>query len=207
MTRVLYVQASPREARSASAQVAHAYIDALKKKGSVEVDTLDVWKENLPSFDGAALEAKYAGLSGQPLNDAQKAAWVAISALGARFREADQIVLSVPMWNFGVPYRLKQLIDLVTQKDVTFTFDETGFGGMLKKQKAVLVCARGLEYVEGTPVSEENLDYQKAYLISWLSFLGVSEIKTITVEKMLMGADASSASLASGIAEAAALAS
>lgn len=206
MTRVLYIQASPRGARSASAQVAQAYIDALKQKGSVEIDLLDVWKENLPAFDGAALEAKYAGLSGQALDEAQKAAWVAISALGARFREADQIVLSAPMWNFGVPYKLKQLIDLVTQKDVTFTFDETGFGGMLKKQKAVIVCARGLHYVEGTPVSEENLDYQKAYLTSWLSFLGVGDIKTITVEKMLMGAEPSSTSLASGIAEATALA-
>lgn len=206
MTRVLYIQASPRGARSASAQVAQAYIDALKKKGDVNVDLLDVWKDDLPAFDGPALEAKYAGLSGQSLDEAQKAAWVAISSLGARFRDADEIVLSVPMWNFGVPYKLKQLIDLVTQKDVTFTFDENGFGGMLKKQKAVVVCARGLEYVEGTPVSEENLDYQKAYLISWLSFLGVGEIKTITVEKTLMGADASSAALASGIAEAMAMA-
>ena len=206
MTRVLYIQASPRGARSASAQVAQAYIDALKKKGDVNVDLLDVWKDDLPAFDGPALEAKYAGLSGQSLDEAQKAAWVAISSLGARLRDADEIVLSVPMWNFGVPYKLKQLIDLVTQKDVTFTFDENGFGGMLKKQKAVVVCARGLEYVEGTPVSEENLDYQKAYLISWLSFLGVGEIKTITVEKTLMGADASSAALASGIAEATAMA-
>ena len=206
MTRVLYIQASPRGARSASAQVAQAYIDALKKKGDVNVDLLDVWKDDLPAFDGPALEAKYAGLSGQSLDEAQKAAWVAISSLGARLRDADEIVLSVPMCNFGVPYKLKQLIDLVTQKDVTFTFDENGFGGMLKKQKAVVVCARGLEYVEGTPVSEENLDYQKAYLISWLSFLGVGEIKTITVEKTLMGADASSAALASGIAEATAMA-
>ena len=39
-----------------------------------------------------------------------------------------------------------------------------------------------------------------------LSFLGVGEIKTITVEKTLMGADASSTALASGIAEATAMA-
>ncbi|MBS0232217.1 MAG: NAD(P)H-dependent oxidoreductase [Proteobacteria bacterium] len=206
MIRILYIQASPRGQRSASAQVAQAYIDALQKKDRVELDLLDVWKEHLPAFDGAALDAKYAGLSGQPLNQEQQAAWAAIGALGARFRAAERIVVSVPMWNFGIPYRLKQLIDLVTQKDVTFTFDENGFGGMLKKQSAILVCARGLSYVDGTPMSEDNLDYQKAYLISWLTFLGVSEIKTITVEKTLLGADASAASLASGITEATRLA-
>ncbi len=206
MIRVLYIQASPRGQRSASAQVAQAYIDELQKKGPIDLDLLDVWKENLPAFDGAALDAKYAGLSGQPLSEEQKAAWKAIVELGARFRAADRIVISVPMWNFGVPYRLKQLVDLVTQKDVTFTFDENGFGGMLKKQRAVIVCARGLGYVDGTPMSEENLDYQKAYLISWLTFLGVGEIKTITVEKTLLGADVSAASLASGVAEATSLA-
>lgn len=206
MIRILYIQASPRGPRSASAQVAQAYIDALQKKDRVELDLLDVWKENLPAFDGAALEAKYAGLAGHPLSEEQQVAWAGITALGARFGAADEIVISVPMWNFGVPYRLKQLIDLVTQKDVTFTFDENGFGGMLKKQRAVVVCARGLGYVDGTPISEENLDYQKAYLISWLSFLGVSEIKAITVEKTLLGAEASETSLASGLAQAARLA-
>lgn len=206
MTRVLYIQASPRGSLSASAQVARAYIDALKQKGPTSVDVLDVWKEDLPAFDGPAIEAKYAGLSGKPLNASQQAAWNAIMSLGARFRDADEIVLSVPMWNFGVPYRLKQLIDLVTQKDVTFTFDSNGFGGMLKKQRAVVVCARGLGYVDGTPMSEDNLDYQKAYLLSWLAFLGVTEIETITVEKTLLGEGESTPSIAAGVAKAVALA-
>ncbi|MBS0268477.1 MAG: NAD(P)H-dependent oxidoreductase [Proteobacteria bacterium] len=200
MKRILYIQASPRGARSASERVAQSYIDALRAKGAIDLDVLDVWTEDLPAFDGAALEAKYAGLAGTPLNAAQKAAWAAIDALGARFRAADEIVMSVPMWNFGVPYRLKHLIDLVTQKDVTFTFDANGFGGMLKRQRAVIVCARGLEYVDGTPISEENLDYQKAYLISWLSFLGVGEIKAITVEKGLLGAEASETAIAGAAA-------
>jgi FMN-dependent NADH-azoreductase len=206
MKRLLFIQASPRGSLSASVHVAHAYIEALKKKIPLGVDLLDVWKEDLPAFDGPALEAKYAGLSGEPLNASQQAAWDVIGAIGSRFREADEIVISVPMRNFGVPYRLKQLIDLVTQKDVTFTFDETGFGGMLKRQRAVIICARGLGYVDGTPMSEENLDYQKAYLLSWLTFLGVTDIQTITVEKTLLGPDARSASLASGVAEAEALA-
>lgn len=206
MTRILYVQASPRGTHSASAQVAHAYIDALKARGQVNVDLLDVWHENLPEFNGAAMEAKYAGLAGQALNAPQQAAWNAIKALGARFSNADQIVISAPMWNFGVPYRLKHLIDLVSQKDVTFTFDDSGFGGMLKKQRAVVVCARGLGYTEGTPMSEENFDYQRAYLTSWLSFLGVTDIKTIRVEKTLFGAEACSASVAEGVAEAVAIA-
>jgi FMN-dependent NADH-azoreductase len=206
MTRLLYIQASPRGERSASSQVAQAYIDALRKKGDLEVDTLDVWKDDLPSFDGPALEGKYAGLSGQPLTDEQKTAWDAIHSLGARFRNADQILIGVPMWNFGVPYRLKQLIDLVTQKDVTFLFGEAGFDGMLKKHRAVLVCARGLGYGEGG-LSEDQFDYQNAYLTAWLNFLGITDVHTIKVEKTLLGDSERSASLSKGTAEAVALAS
>ena len=111
MTRLLYIQASPRGDRSAARTVAEAYIDALRKKdAAVDVDTLDVWKNDLPPFNGPALEAKYAGLSGQPLSKTQIAAWDAIATLGRRFCDAEQIVLSVPMWNFGVPYRLKHEI-------------------------------------------------------------------------------------------------
>jgi FMN-dependent NADH-azoreductase len=202
MKRILYIQASPRGARSASERVAQSYIDAVRAKGAIDLDVLDVWTEELPAFDGAALEAKYAALAGTPLTADQQAAWAAIEALGARFRASDEIVMSVPMWNFGVPYRLKHLIDLVTQKDVTFTFDDNGFGGMLKKQRAVIVCSRGLEYVDGTPLSEDDLDYQKAYLISWLSFLGLGDIKAITVEKGLLGAEASEAAVAEAASQA-----
>lgn len=159
MTKVLYIQASPRGSRSVSSEVAQAYIANLQKSGPVEIDLLDVWKEDLPPFDGDALEAKYAGLSGQPLTDSQKAAWVAIDKLGTRFRAADVILLSVPMWNFGVPYRLKHLVDLVTQKDVTFLFGANGFDGMLKKQRAVIVCARGLGYDAASGLSEDDFDY------------------------------------------------
>ena len=206
MTRILFIQTSPRGSLSASAQVADAYIDALKQKGPINVDLLDVWKEDLPPFDGPAIEAKYAGLAGQPVNASQQAAWDAIVTLGARFHAADQIVMSVPMWNFSVPYRLKHLIDLVTQKNVTFTFDEKGFDGMLKRQRAVIMCARGLGYVDGTPLSEESFDYQKAYLISWLTFLGVTDIKTVTMEKTLFGPEVCAESTAAGVKQAVALA-
>jgi len=201
MTRVLSIQASPRGASSASTRVADAYIDALRKRGPLTVDVLDVWKDNLPQFDGPALEAKYAGLAGQPLDATQQDAWEAIKTLGSRFRNADQIVIATPMWNFGVPYKMKHLIDLVTQKDVTFTFDSNGFGGMLAGKRAIIICARGLAYGPGTSLPEEQFDFQKSYLVTWLNFVGITEIQIIKVEKTLLGDDALSASLEAGIAQ------
>ena len=36
------------------------------------------------------------------------------------------------MWNFGLPYKLKQLIDLVAQRNYLFTYDGTQYGPLLK---------------------------------------------------------------------------
>lgn len=202
MIRVLSIQASPRGALSASRRVALAYIDALREKAALHIDDLDLWSADLPPFDGHALAGKYTALAGQPMSAEQQEAWRAIEMLGKRFRDADVIVMSVPMWNFGIPYRLKHLIDLVTQKDVTFRFDANGFDGMLKTQRAVVVCARGLGYDDGSGLTEEKFDFQRAYLMEWLGFVGVTDIKTIRVEKTLLGEDVCAASLDQSIREA-----
>ena len=205
MTRVLYIKSSPRGDASASHRVANAYIDALYEREAVHLDTLDVWKEDLPAFDGAALEAKYAGLSGKKLTAEQQAAWQAIEKLGTRFRSADQIVISVPMWNFGIPYRLKHLIDLVTQNGVTFRFSDGAFEGLLKTQRAVFICARGLGYGPGG-ISEEQFDYQKTHLTAWANFVGMSDVHSIRVEKTMLGLSELDAAITAGISDAVALA-
>lgn len=186
MTRVLYIEASPRKDLSASIEVAQAAVGVLHQNiPDIAVDTLDVWKENLPHFNGPVMEAKYAGISGVPLSPEQDAAWTEIRALAERFRNANHIIIAAPMWNFGIPYRLKQLIDAVTQKDLLFSFDEGGFAGLLKGKKAVLICARGLDYGAGSATPAESFDFQRSYLECWLRFIGINEIETIIVEKTL----------------------
>ncbi len=97
---------------------------------------LDVRQIELPELDGAAMEAKYTGLTGQALTPSQQAAWDQIKEIAERFHRADIVLIGVPMWNFGIPYKLKHLVDAISQKDVLFTFDEHGLNGMLHGKKA-----------------------------------------------------------------------
>jgi FMN-dependent NADH-azoreductase len=190
MTRVLYIEASPRKQLSASIEVAQAALAALRDSiPDIVIDKLDVWNENLPHFDGPVMEAKYAGISGVPLTGEQAEAWAAIRALAARFRNTDYIVIAAPLWNFGIPYRLKQLIDAVTQKDLLFSFDARGLVGLLDGTKALLICARGLDYGPGSATPAASFDFQQPYLACWLRFIGISEIETIIVEKTLFEAE------------------
>jgi len=58
MARLLYIEASPRKDRSASIEVAKAFIEAYtaSHQGDV-IDTIDLWKTDLPPFDGDTVNA------------------------------------------------------------------------------------------------------------------------------------------------------
>lgn len=192
---LLHVEGSPRKRRSASIEVAESFIEAWKSRHvDGTIDTLDVWTTDLPAFDGVALDAKYAGLTGQARTPAQEVAWTAIRALAERFHRADVIIFSVPMWNFGIPYRLKHLIDAVSQKDVLFSFDERGLLGLLGGRRAVVVAARGVAL--GGDYPDADFDFQGAYMRMWCRMVGIAECHVIAVEKTLLGPEADAASRA-----------
>ncbi|TCU75045.1 FMN-dependent NADH-azoreductase [Bradyrhizobium sp. R2.2-H] len=191
MSKVLYVEASPRKQRSASIEVCEAFIETYRSKNpSDEIEKLDVWSLDLPTFGEAALDAKYAGLSGTPLTNEQASAWDTIRRLAAPFLNADKMVFAVPLWNFSIPYRFKHLIDLITQKDILFSFDERGFGGLVKAKRAVVVYARGLDYFSDSSITpRKSYDLQSPYMDLWLRFIGISDIREIAVEKTLLGSE------------------
>src|SRR5262249_41262442 len=105
MTKLLFIQASPRCADSKSNQAAETYLATLRARNpALEVDTLDVWREDLPAFDGDNVAAKMNVIAGQGQNAAQKAAWDQIVEIASRFISADRYLIAAQMWNGGIPY-------------------------------------------------------------------------------------------------------
>jgi FMN-dependent NADH-azoreductase len=190
---LLHVIGSPRTGRSASRQVANAFTEAWKARHpDGTVDELNVWEIDLPVFDGPVLDAKYAGIEGRPLDPAQADAWRTVITLAERFRQANVILFSVPMWNFGIPYRLKHLIDVISQKDVLFTFDERGLNGLLGGRTVVTIAARGVQL--GADFPPEQFDFQTTYLTMWSRMVGITDVRVISVEKTLAGPEQDDAS-------------
>lgn len=190
MARLLYVVGSPRKDRSVSTTAANAFLAAYTVKNPADtIDVLDTWAVDLPQLDQNAFDAKYAGLAGQERTPAQEAAWNRLKSYADRFRAADKILFSVPMWNFGIPYRLKQLFDLISHKDLLFTFDERGLNGLLTNSKAFVIYARGIGYGGDSGFPVEVWDQQKPYVDLWLKFIGVPQVNTMIVEKTLFGED------------------
>ena len=127
MAKLLYIQASPRGKRSKSNTVADAFVETYKQANPQDtVEVLNLYEEDLPAFDGLAVQAKYSIMHGKEHSSEEVAAWKAIEEVIEQFKSADKYVLSVPMWNFSIPYRLKQYIDLQS-KYIELIFGFIGF--------------------------------------------------------------------------------
>jgi FMN-dependent NADH-azoreductase len=188
MRTLLHIESSPRKRRSASLDVARAYLDAYRDAHpDHRLDVLDLWSAELPEFDGDALDAKYADLNGTSLSDGQQQAWTSIRELAQRLHDADTLLLSVPLWNFSIPYKLKHFIDVVSQRGILFSFDERGLQGLLNDKKAVVIYARGLDYSVGSSTPAHSFDFQRPFMEAWLRSVGVTDVKSIVVEKTLLG--------------------
>ena len=127
--------------------------------------------------------------AGQEFTPDQAAAWSAVEETFARFDAADEYVFSVPMWNAGVPYVLKQLIDVISQPGLLFGFDpEHGYTGLLRNKRAV-VAATSAVYGVGRPASFGS-DFQTTFFEDWLQWAGISDITTLEFRPNVAVADA-----------------
>jgi len=181
--RLLNIICSPRGEKSASITIVNAFLDAYSKRfPEMFVDTLNVWEENFPDFDSQAIGAKYKRISKEPMNGTEQEVWDQVEALAKRFQQADRIVLGIPMWNFSYPYKLKQLIDLVSQRNMLFTFDGVRYGPMLKISRALVIHARGQSQEKNKEMDSPGFEHQSAYIDFWLKFIGVEEVHSLMVE-------------------------
>ena len=141
---------------------------------------MDLWRETLPEFDGAPLEAKYAVLGAQSLSPPQRDAFAAIERILARFARAERVLISVPMWNFGIPYKLKHWIDLVNQPGMTFRFDPAaGYVPLLRDRPTVVILGSGGDFTPG--MNRGRIDMATPYLREALRFMGVHAARFVSI--------------------------
>ena len=105
MSKLLYIQASPRGQRSKSITVADAFVaEYAKNHPGDNVETLNVFKEAIPSFDGMAVQAKYTIMHGKEHTQDELEAWKEVEKVIVQFKAADKYVLATPMWNFSTGF-------------------------------------------------------------------------------------------------------
>jgi FMN-dependent NADH-azoreductase len=190
MTGLLHLSASPRGDRSESRAIAETFLDTYRDVHPEHViDHFDLWDGSLPAFGPAAAHAKMAVFAGQAPSGEGAAAWAAARQTFERFAAADKYLFSVPMWNAGIPYILKQFIDVISQPGMVFGFDPVeGYSGLVTGKKAALVFT-GAVYGAGRG-PRFGSDFQMPYTRDWLQWAGVHDIVEIEFRPNLATDDA-----------------
>jgi FMN-dependent NADH-azoreductase len=188
-TRLLHIGASPRGAASESLRIAETFLTAYREAHpSNEIQTWNLWDGSLPAFGPTAAAAKMMIFAGDTPRGNGATAWRAARQTFARFDSAEHLLFSVPMWNAGIPYILKQLIDVISQPGMVFGVDpRNGYTHLLEgrgKKAAVIytsaVWGPGLGAAFGT-------NFQSTYFEDWLRWTGITDITQIRFHPTLVG--------------------
>jgi FMN-dependent NADH-azoreductase len=178
--KLFHLACSPR-ADSESSAGARVFLDGFRKaRPDWEIDVMNVWKDHLPDFEGYILEARYARINGRAFTDSQRDAFAVAERIAVRFALADRVLISTPMWNFGIPYRLKQWFDVIIQPGLTFRFDPSqGFLPLVKDRPTIVILASGGDYVAS--MNRGWVDTATPYLRQALRFIGVNDVRFVPI--------------------------
>jgi FMN-dependent NADH-azoreductase len=189
MTTVLKLNSSIYAQGGQSSQLAGAFIDGLREREpGLRVIERDVASDPLPHLDAARFQAFLT--KPEERTAEQQAVAAASDALIQELRDADVVVLGLPMYNFGVPSQLKAYFDHVARAGITFRYTDKGPVGLLTGKKAYVFATRGGAYA-GTA-----RDTQTSYVRDFLAFLGIGDVEFVYAENLAMGPAPRDASLA-----------
>jgi len=179
MSKLLHVSASPRGESSDSRALAGAFLDAHRRANpEVAVEELDLFDGKLPAFGHLAAQAKLAVWGGGQPSAEQQGEWDAARAVFDRFAAADAYLFTVPMWNAGVPYALKQWIDIISQPGWLFSFTpDAGYSGLIRGKKAAVIYTSGV-YQPGAPLPY-GADFHAAFFNDWLRYAGFTDVAEV----------------------------
>jgi FMN-dependent NADH-azoreductase len=185
MATLLHVNASPRGKQSDSLKIATIFLDAHREHHpDTKIDTLDLFDGSLPSFGQPAAEAKIAHLTGQATTAEEDAEWAGARQTFDRFAAADLYLFNIPMWNNGIPYPLKQWIDIISQPGWTFGVDDNGYLPLIDGKKAAIVYTSGTFARERGP--NFGIDFQSTYFENWLNLIGITDISETRVQPTIL---------------------
>ncbi|MBD9361854.1 FMN-dependent NADH-azoreductase [Methylomonas fluvii] len=196
---ILQINSSIRAENAYSSRLADNLVAGLRRQTpAAQLVVRDLAKTPHPFLDETALIALSTPAEQRTPEQAQRVALD--DALIAEIQHADIVVLTAPMYNFGIPAQLKAWIDAIARAKVTFQYTENGLEGLLKNKQVYVIQTAGGKH------SGTETDSQSTYLRTVLGFLGMTDVTFIYAEGLAMGGDAEQLALQAAATQIAALA-
>lgn len=180
MTTILKLNTSLFREAGASSQLANEFIaEWVQREPGTRVIARDLAGDAIPHLTAERFQAFLTPHESR--TDEQRAIAKHSDELIRELKEADVIVLGLPLYNFGIPSTLKAYFDHIARAGVTFRYTEQGAVGLLTGKQVYVFATRGGKYA-GTP-----LDTATRYIRDFLAFLGIAAIDFIYAEGLALG--------------------
>lgn len=178
MKNILHIVTSPRGEESISLKLGNALVSQISETFPGAATTeLNLAENPFPHLTGEQIKALR---TPQHLHtEADKALTKSSDDAIAQLQDSDIIVISIPMYNFGIPSNLKSWLDLVLRAGKTFSYGANGPEGLVTGKKVYLALATGGVYSDGPATA---MDFIVPYLRAALGFIGITDITVSRAE-------------------------
>jgi FMN-dependent NADH-azoreductase len=173
MTTLLKVQSSLFSKQGQSSALTDLFAEQwLKQNPGGQIVTRNLASEPVPHLD----QQRFGALTTpEDQRSEQQQLIVAYSdTLINEIKNAEMLVLGVPMYNFSVPSVLRAYFDHIARAGVTFRYTAKGPEGLLTGKKAIVFITRGGYYGDDHSQSE--------YIRQFLGFLGITDVQIVHAE-------------------------
>ncbi|WP_055749746.1 FMN-dependent NADH-azoreductase [Frankia sp. AvcI1] len=180
MPNLLHVDASLAQEGSTSRSLAATYIDAWRAAhpdGTVTYRDLALTPP--PHLDWATLSAAFTPPE-QHTPEQTEGVKLREELIG-ELEAADELLLSLPMYNYSVPSTLKAWVDQVIL--VGRTLQQPPAESVLTGDRVTVIATQGGSYGVGTP--KEGWDHQLPFIAHVLESLGATDVELVRVEMTL----------------------
>ena len=193
MTTLLQINASINQDNGQSSQLANRFVAAFREShpnARVVVRNVAVG-DPVPHLNAERFGAFIT--KPEERSAAQDAVVAYSDMLIEEMKQAEVIVIGLPMYNFGVPSQLKAYFDHIARAGITFAYTAQGPVGKLTGKKVYVFAARGGLY-SGSP-----LDTQTSYVRDFLAFLGMTDVEFVYAEGLAISLESKEAGIAKAV--------
>lgn len=188
MTTILRIDASARKERSVTRRLADAFITSWRKRSpDTRVILRDVGSTPPPAVSEEWIAAAFAG---EDRTREQRALLSLSDELIEEVENADLIVMSVPMYNYGMPAALKAWFDQVVRVDRTFSFDlsrgDQPLEPILNGKTLVVLTSCG-EFGFEAGGTNEHASHLLPHIRTCAKYLGAEVLEHVGVEYQEFG--------------------
>jgi len=181
LAQILFITANPKTTEeSTSLSLGQEFLKTYKEaKPEDEVIVIDLYDTDIPEIDYELMDVignlkKGKGLGNMTEHNRKR--FERYNQLTDQFVKADKYIFVTPMWNLGMPPRVKTYIDTILVVGKTFKYTAKGVEGLLKGKKCLHLHASGGFH------SKDPRNYTTSYLSDVFKFIGVEDFKSLTVE-------------------------